>query len=208
MTTENEFDLFYRDQYLVMHESARENFAGFQTIFCKNYLEKIFNRFNIKTVLDYGCGKGFQYLFDKIHKAWNLDSVCLYDIGVLEFSIKPEKNKKFDAVLCLDVMEHIREDHLDYYLRDIFSYAKDLVVFSISCRPAKKSLPNGENAHLTVKPVEWWNEKISSVMSQEKIKQKTIILYEAESNKDFKHVKQYHVNLSREDVEFIKNMTD
>jgi hypothetical protein len=28
----------------------------------------------------------------------------------------------------------------------------------VACYPAQKRLPNGENAHATIRPVEWWKQ--------------------------------------------------
>ncbi len=200
-------DFFYKEQYYIMHESAKENFAGFQSIFLKDYFGKLLPHLNVKTLLDYGCGKGYQYIVDKIHLNWGVNSIYLYDIGVIEYSQKPEKEKRFDAVLCLDVMEHIRERDLDFYIPEIISYAKNLVVFSICCRPAKKTLPNGENAHLTVKPESWWNEKFLSIISEHEFKQKILLLYEVDSNKDFKNLKQFFINFSEEDIKYITDFS-
>ena len=37
-------------------------------------------------------------------------------------------------------------------LRDMFSYAKSLILINVACFPAAAKLPNGENAHCTLKP--------------------------------------------------------
>ena len=39
---------------------------------------------------------------------------------------------------------------------EIFSYARRFVYVNVACYPAEKRLPNGENAHCTVRPPEWW----------------------------------------------------
>jgi len=33
----------------------------------------------------------------------------------------------------------------------------------VACYPAFKTLPNGENAHVTVMPPAWWVERLSAV---------------------------------------------
>ena len=104
-----------------------------------------------KTVLDYGCGKG--------EMARNLDNVTSYDPCVHEFSTKPEA--KFDIVACCDVLEHIEPDCLLDVLNDIFGYADRAVYLVISTRPAGKTLADGRNAHLIVKPRDWWVELLA-----------------------------------------------
>ena len=41
-------------------------------------------------------------------------------------------------------------------LRDIFSHAKKLVILNVACYEANALLPNGENAHITVRSPHWW----------------------------------------------------
>jgi hypothetical protein len=131
---------------------------------------KIVNRLVAQTkprsILDYGSGKGFQYSQDKRHEAWGGPQPHCYDIGWPPFAKRPKG--PFDAVLCMDVMEHIAEPDVDAILADIFSFlpARDdglpsFAFFWVSCRPAKrKKLPDGRNVHLTVKPGVWWGERI------------------------------------------------
>lgn len=117
-------------------------------------------------VLDYGSGKGRQYSQKKLHESWGLGEapVC-YDVGVPEFRRRP--TGVFDGVLCCDMMEHIAESDVDEVLADIFSFADPefgFVFFHISTRPSGntgKRLPDGRDAHLTVRPAEWWQAKLA-----------------------------------------------
>lgn len=107
-----------------------------------------------RTLLDYGSGKGVVHE----RKPWNI-SVTLYDPAVKGIDVLPVGD--FDAVICTDVLEHIPEDELDEALNNIFSKANKVVYLSISTKPAKKFLPNGDNAHVTVKSQDWWLERIA-----------------------------------------------
>ncbi|MCS7317278.1 MAG: class I SAM-dependent methyltransferase [Candidatus Dojkabacteria bacterium] len=200
----NQIENFYREQYVLLHEKDFHYFAGYQTVFLNKYFSKLMPYFNIKTILDYGCGKGYQYISENSHKLWRCEKIYLYDIGVYEFSVKPDKSKTFDCVLCLDVMEHLREEDIEYYLQDIIFYAEKLAVFSISTRPAGKTLPNGMNAHLTVKPIDWWNNKFIEFCSTYKVKSKIIIMYELESDKEKKKVQLFYINFDNKEIEEVK----
>ena len=107
-----------------------------------------------KTVLDYGCGKGFQWTQRELHKDGNIDMPTLYDPGVPGLDKKP--NGVYDSVLCTDVMEHIHQEECDAVLKEVFNYARHSVFFTISCNPAKKHFPDGTNYHVNCKPEEWW----------------------------------------------------
>ena len=43
-------------------------------------------------------------------------------------------------------------------LHTMFSYANRFVFACVACFPALATLPNGENAHCTVRPFSWWRE--------------------------------------------------
>ena len=121
--------------------------------FCKGYKPK--------TVLDYGCGKGFQWTQRELHKDGKIPMPTLYDPAVPGLDKKP--NGVYDSVLCTDVMEHIHEEECDAVLEEVFNYAKHSVFFTISCNPAKKHFPDGTNYHVNCKPEEWWFATIKRV---------------------------------------------
>lgn len=107
--------------------------------------EKI-KKLGYRDILDYGCGKG------------KLDVPQRYDPAMKEFSKEPVPA---DLVVCTDVMEHIEPEFLDNVLSHIKSLAKQKAWFVISCRDARKTLPDGRNAHIIVRPPAWWLEKLS-----------------------------------------------
>ena len=43
---------------------------------------------------------------------------------------------------------------------NIFSFAKKLVIINVACYPARALLPNGENAHITVRHPIWWKSQV------------------------------------------------
>ncbi|GAB5469048.1 MAG: hypothetical protein Kilf2KO_20780 [Rhodospirillales bacterium] len=122
-----------------------------------------------KTLLDYGAGKGLAYqqkpltlpsgeTADSLQAHWGLERVTCYDPGHEPFAKLPEG--RFDAVICTDVLEHCPEEDIDWILTEIFDYAKRFVFLTVACYPAKKHLPNGENAHITLRKPEWWQRRI------------------------------------------------
>jgi len=114
-----------------------------------------------ESLLDYGCGKGYQYLNRRYHEYWGGLLPHCYDPGVVGLNEKPER--KFDGVICTDVLEHVPEKNVEEVLLDIFSYANSFVYLSICTRLARKTLPDGRNCHLTVKDEKWWNGVLAKV---------------------------------------------
>ena len=64
-------------------------------------------------------------------------------------------------VICTDVMEHIPEVDVGWLLEEQFKLSRKCVYGNIASYPAAKMLANGENAHCTIKPFEWWMETIA-----------------------------------------------
>ena len=128
-------------------------------------LKTIIKVLGSKTLLDYGAGKGVLYKaqnitsrdgmkFDGICDLWGVDSVTLYDPAYSLHSILPKEI--FDGVICTDVMEHCPEEDIPWIVDEIFHFAREFVYLKVACCPAKKTLPNGENAHCTIHPPDWW----------------------------------------------------
>ena len=142
-------------QYREMHDKG--HFPGHSVERHVHTIADLIEETGARNLLDYGCGKGFQYAENMIHFEWGI-MPTLYDPAVPGIDKKPDR--KFDGVICSDVAEHIPEQELDDFLADVFSFAEKFVFFSICCRPAKKLLPDGRNCHLTVRDQEWWRERI------------------------------------------------
>lgn len=131
-------------------------------------INEIIQKKNIKTALDYGCGKA------KYHPGtWSF--FTKYDPAYPLYEKKP--TGKYDLVICTDVMEHIPEDSVEFVIEELFQYAKKYVYVNVATRPAKKVLANGENAHVTVKPEKWWNEIFDRVSEKYPNIEKTVIFY-------------------------------
>ena len=49
---------------------------------------------------------------------------------------------------------------------ELFGYAERFVFANVACYPARKTLPNGENAHCTIISVERWKELFESAAAK------------------------------------------
>jgi len=146
------------DYYRAAQLSEKNPYTGVSTLNYANKIASIVRRTRAKTILDYGCGRGDQYSICRLNKLWRCGVTC-YDPAVLGFSVKPKK--KFDLVICCDVLEHIDEEDVMETVCDISSLAKKAVFVSISIVPSKNRLPDGRNVHVCVKSKEWWKSIIS-----------------------------------------------
>lgn len=116
-------------------------------------LKELIERYQIQSILDYGCGKA------ALHKKNVLgDYVALYDPFYAPYSTKP--SGKFDLVICTDVLEHVPEEDIEGTLGELIDYANKVLFLAIAIRPAHKSFDNGQNVHLTVWLKDKWEKLI------------------------------------------------
>jgi hypothetical protein len=144
--------------------ASDQNFHGLTILQHAEQIGKLIKTHKVKTLLDYGCGRADAYRSPfKVWDAWGLkwSNVALYDPAFERYERLPDR--RFDMVLCSDVLEHVPEEDVERFIVDLFDHAKVLVWASVCCRPAKKTFPQtGENLHVTVKSFEWWREKLAA----------------------------------------------
>lgn len=145
--------------------TAAQTFSGKMLMEHAPTIGDLISRTSSHTLLDYGCGKGEAYQLKDIELEggeraaslqdyWKLEEIRRYDPGYEPFSALP--TQQYDGVVCIDVLEHITAPDLPWVLDELFGYARRFVFANIACYPAKKHLPNGQNAHCTVREPQWW----------------------------------------------------
>lgn len=161
------------DQHRQMHLEGDKSigippentFEGMKVSSKANRIKKIVQMTGAKTILDYGSGKGRLHIekhfkipgqnkLGTLAEYWEVESVRCYDPCYPPYSELPLG--KFDGVISIDVLEHCTEEDLPWIIDEIFNYANLFVYANIACEPALKFLPNGENAHATVRPADYW----------------------------------------------------
>ena len=110
------------EKYKLFHKNGVKNQPGFSTFLGYSLskwivkIKEIIETSNSNSLIDFGCGKGFLYNnkfkigdneFKNLSDFWDIENIFLYDPGVDKFSTYP--NKRFDGIICTDVIEHIPE---------------------------------------------------------------------------------------------------
>jgi hypothetical protein len=133
------------------------------------YIKRLIKLTGATTLLDYGCGKGQQYLprrtsdpdegieYPDIQSYWGVKAIQRYDPAYQPFTQLPAG--RFEGVICTDVLEHCPEEDIPWIVGELFGYATRFVFANVACFPAKKQLPSGGNAHCTIKAGRWWEEQ-------------------------------------------------
>lgn len=111
---------------------------------------KMIDKTGCKSVLDYGCGKG--YLAKELQfPIWEYDPAI---------PGKDEAPRPADLVCCFDVLEHVEPDKLFFVLDDLKRVVLKVGYFTIHTGPAHKTLPDGRNTHLIQQNRAWWKSKL------------------------------------------------
>jgi hypothetical protein len=147
--------------YKMMHRGPKMFRGGSM----KGHIEavgQLIGKYEAKSLLDYGSGKGAQYDEMKLHERWGGLKPTCYDPGYEPLSKKPEG--RFDGVVCTDVAEHVPESGVDEFIRTVVGYADRFAFFCIFTEPSRKYLPDGRNCHVTVRSPEWWLDRACRVL--------------------------------------------
>ena len=177
------------DTYKEMHKQ-QGLFKGISLIPFIHVIKDLIISNKCKTLFDYGCGKGLPYTkdfkltdadnkckdFDKpVQDMWNIKEFFLYDPAYSEHDKLP--NKKYDIVLCTDVLEHIPESDLDWVIREVLRFSNKVAFINVCSQEARKTFLTGKhkgrNVHVSVFSNDWWINKFSIIW------------------RDFKHIKIY-----------------
>lgn len=135
----------------------------------KNFLIE----YQASSVLDFGCSQGG--LVRNIQQEFPNMLAKGYDPGIPEFEVLPAD--QFDVIVSTDVLEHVEPDSIDQTLTIIgqkFSRACYLIIASY---PAKKSLPDGRNAHLIIENFDWWRSRIEKNINCTIVRSETTAIY-------------------------------
>ena len=110
-----------------------------------------------KDVLDYGCGQSHLY---EIIEDLTKTSVFRFDPAIEELSVLEKSH--YGLLINIDVLEHIPEPELHEVLVTFSSLSANCLIV-IDTKIAQTILPNGRNAHVTIRPTTWWRTKLSEV---------------------------------------------
>lgn len=139
------------EQYRQMH---REGAYGSTSIKKAPYILPYIQLLTPRTVIDYGCGQSL--LADLVSERGGA-KVTRYDPGLPAYDRRP--GGTFDLLLNIDVLEHVPEEAVDEVIADMAALSHNALVI-IDTRPAATTLSDGRNAHLTLRPPNWWSDRL------------------------------------------------
>jgi hypothetical protein len=148
--------------YAVLQKELHKGDYGFSGVLYRptifHGVSQLAKRYGPVSVLDYGSagGKTMQSVRESFWLPPSVTDFC-YDPFVEGFNAEPEPA---DFVICTDVMEHVEPECTMAVLDHIQALTKKVVFFTISLRAAHKTLSDGRNAHINLRPVEFWVKEL------------------------------------------------
>lgn len=133
-------------------------------------LLRIFESNNIKTVLDAGCGcgKGLKMLLDKGYESKGIDITLdgLSDESLKEYCLESHLwdisfKKPFDAVISIDVMEHIPTPMIFMTLAELSRLCKKFAIFQIALFKDGFGKRINDTLHLSLLTVGEWDKTLN-----------------------------------------------
>jgi len=145
---------YYQESVAQGSEFQKHNksWAGYDVIKYQKKIRDLVQRYDARTILDYGCGKGMQYQErlpygdpDQPESEWQTFdqylgvTVVKYDPCVPGFRRRPGKLKRFDGVICTQVLNSIPDDDIPW-VRDLLeTYATKFCFIGINFQNEAKS---------------------------------------------------------------------
>ncbi len=157
------------------HNDYRKFSPGLEALTSSNILD-FFRAKGATSILDAGCGAGqvMEWIVThhpefRVH-GFDIATNCLNPFFAgreKEFLstgclwVYEDIPQGFDAIFCTDVMEHIPPEHVDAVLSNLCRAAGKVAFLGIALfEDSFGPVIVGSHLHLTVRPVEWWLERI------------------------------------------------
>lgn len=124
-----------------------KSWTGFDTIKYQKQIKDLVEYYEVKSILDYGCGKGSQYteklIYDEYLGPQTFDEflgveVYKYDPCVVEFEKLPDAGTKFDGVICSQVLGSVPHDDLNWVAGELESFTNKFCFIGINFQKMPK----------------------------------------------------------------------
>lgn len=110
------------------------------------FIKEYINAYNIRSIIDYGCGKGSQYSWvipetggQTVEDYWGIP-VFKYDPAYAPYATKPRPGERFDLVICTHTLGAIPTFDRRAVVEDLFGLANKLIYVAEKIGPIKKNV--------------------------------------------------------------------
>ena len=148
----------------------------------KSVLERVKSDYSTQSLIDFGFGRGtaldffekngfyvegieisFYAIENQLRKRRTVYHSSLDNLPML-------KNDQFNIGFCNDVIEHVPKNLVIPSLEEMVRVCSDYLFISICQTPSHHLSLDGENLHLTVKLISWWEEQLKNYGEVKRLK--------------------------------------
>jgi SAM-dependent methyltransferase len=181
----NDFSRAYYDlvDKSTQYHESHKSWAGFSQASYVKDIKALVEKHNVKSLLDYGCGKGQQYIekleytpgvFQTFNEYLNIDSSYKFDPCWKEFKNPPEENQKFDAVMMIQAIGFIPDHDIDVLKNILMNHTTKFCFIGENYSTYGKVKPKKVNLldstyFKEVRTPDWYKEKFSDWTGSELI---------------------------------------
>lgn len=145
------------------HHASSKTFSGAFLRRHIHQLRELIDVENLKTVLDYGCGKALEYTrpvtgTDKLPETYWGAKVTLFDPCVPQYAARPQGT--FDLVIGLQVLCWVPRPALAAVIDDMYAYANKGIYISEQIGNVKKNILRDQGLTAQGSSVEQWHELV------------------------------------------------
>jgi len=144
----------YLEQQRIMHARPR-GYGGGGSRWADQVAALAESLGQVDAILDYGCGQNTLAPV-LMSKGFRIRS---YDPAVRAFDAEQLRS---DLVVCTDVLEHVEEQCVDAFLEHLAQLCRRRLFVVIGLKPTDKTLPDGRQAHITLRPPHVWRQAIEA----------------------------------------------
>ena len=127
--------------------ATHKTWSGKGTLQYKEDLKFFIEKYNIKTILDFGCGKGLQYSIYNLDKELGV-TVTQYDPCIHGLESWP--TGQYDMVIALDCIGRVNNDDLVWLYENFSTWASKCVFIAVQLGQAakidKQNVENGSES--------------------------------------------------------------
>jgi len=156
------------------HHARSKTFSGSLVLPHAQEIKDLIKEFDVKCILDYGCGKGVQYEGEQsLEVFWGVP-VTKYDPAVPKYENVPEG--VFDLVICSHVLMWLPKEDIETVKRIMASYTlgNGIIYIANKIAPVKKQILSNPSAC----PREWEEEDWYRAFTQHYDKETYIVSLE------------------------------
>lgn len=152
-------------------QNSNKTWNGYATLDYAKEIKKYIVKYDSKSLLDYGCGKGLHYIVNREYenqettfdKYIGVSEIFKYDPCIDLFSKLPAPDQKFDATISIQALGYIPDEDIPWVVKLLMNHTKQFCFIGMvdPLKPIKQKKANilDPDAFKVTRSVDWYLEQ-------------------------------------------------